>query len=142
MRAKEYLRRIKNLTTKIEQLKLELRELEDAAIGISGVDYSKELIQSSSSGEPAFVKLMPKISDLKIQIANTIEEYVVLRHKTINQIHQLENDVYIQVLFKTYAENKSLEIVADELHYSYGYTRHLHLAALIEFEKIFANDLK
>ena len=142
MRAKEYLRRIKNLTTKIEQLKLELRELEDAAIGISGVDYSKELIQSSSSGEPAFVKLMPKISDLKIQIANTIEEYVVLRHKIINQIHQLENDVYIQVLFKTYAENKSLEIVADELHYSYGYTRHLHQAALIEFEKIFANDLK
>lgn len=142
MRAKEYLGRIKNLTTKIEQLKLELRELEDAAIGISGVDYSKELIQSSSSGEPAFVKLMPKISDLKIQIANTIEEYVVLRHKTINQIHQLENDVYIQVLFKTYAENKSLEIVADELHYSYGYTRHLHRAALIEFEKIFANDLK
>ena len=47
--AKEYLKQVETLDTKIQQKKIELDSLKDNAIGLGAFDYSKEKVQTSAS---------------------------------------------------------------------------------------------
>lgn len=136
MRAKEYLRSLKRLDVKIKNLQWELEELENKAIGISSVDYSGDNVQSSSSGDPAFVKMMPKIKVVKDELEKTIEDFVEKRHEMILMINSLSNTNYIQVLFKRYVEFKKFDDIATEMSYEVQSVKNFHWKAIQEFERL------
>ena len=136
MRAKEYLRSLKRLDVKIKHLRWELAELENKAIGISSVDYSGDNVQSSSSGDPAFVKMMPKIKAVKDELEKTIEDFVEKRHEMILMINSLSNTNYIQVLFKRYVEFKKFDDIATEMSYEVQSVKNFHWKAIQEFERL------
>ena len=136
MRAKEYLRSLKRLDVKIKNLQWELEELENKAIGISSVDYSSDNVQSSSSGDPAFVKMMPKIKVVKDELEKTIEDFVEKRHEMILMINSLSNTNYIQVLFKRYVEFKKFDDIATEMSYEVQSVKNFHWKAIQEFERL------
>ena len=136
MRAKEYLRSLKRLDVKIKNLQWELEELENKAIGISSVDYSSDNVQSSSSGDPAFVKMMPKIQVVKDELEKTIEDFVEKRHEMILMINSLSNTNYIQVLFKRYVEFKKFDDIATEMSYEVQSVKNFHWKAIQEFERL------
>ena len=136
MRAKEYLRSLKRLDVKIKHLRWELAELENKAIGISSVDYSGDNVQSSSSGDPAFVKMMPKIKAVKDELEKAIEDFVEKRHEMILMIDSLSNTNHTQVLFKRYVEFKKFEDIATEMSYEVQSVKNLHWRAIQEFERL------
>ena len=136
MRAKEYLRSLKRFDVKIKNLQWELEELENKAIGISSVDYSGDNVQSSSCGDPAFVKMMPKIKAVKDELEKTIEDFVEKRHEMILMINSLSNTNYIQVLFKRYVEFKKFDDIATEMSYEVQSVKNLHWRAIQEFERL------
>ena len=136
MRAKEYLRSLKRFDVKIKNLQWELEELENKAIGISSVDYSGDNVQSSSCGDPAFVKMMPKIKAVKDELEKTIEDFVEKRHEMILMINSLSNTNYIQVLFKRYVEFKKFDDIANEMSYEVQSVKNLHWKAIQEFERL------
>ena len=136
MRAKEYLRSLKRFDVKIKNLQWELEELENKAIGISSVDYSSDNVQSSSSGDPAFVKMMPKIKVVKDELEKTIEDFVEKRHEMILMINSLSNTNYIQVLFKRYVEFKKFDDIATEMSYEVQSVKNFHWKAIQEFERL------
>ena len=136
MRAKEYLRSLKRFDVKIKNLQWELEELENKAIGISSVDYSGDNVQSSSCGDPAFVKMMPKIKAVKDELEKTIEDFVEKRHEMILMINSLSNTNYIQVLFKRYVEFKKFDDIATEMSYEVQSVKNLHWKAIQEFERL------
>lgn len=136
MRAKEYLRSLKRFDVKIKNLQWELEELENKAIGISSVDYSGDNVQSSSRGDPAFVKIMPKIKAVKDELEKTIEDFVEKRHEMILMINSLSNTNYIQVLFKRYVEFKKFDDIATEMSYEVQSVKNFHWKAIQEFERL------
>ena len=136
MRAKEYLRSLKRLDVKIKHLRWELAELENKAIGISSVDYSGDNVQSSSSGDPALVKMMPKIKAVKDELEKAIEDFVEKRHEMILMIDSLSNTNHIQVLFKRYVEFKKFDDIATEMSYEVQSVKNLHWKAIQEFERL------
>lgn len=136
MRAKEYLRSLKRLDVKIKNLQWELEELENKAIGISSVDYSGDNVQSSSRGDPAFVKMMPKIKVVKDELEKTIEDFVEKRHEMILMINNLSNTNHMQVLFKRYVEFKKFDDIATEMSYEVQSVKNLHWRAIQEFERL------
>ena len=136
MRAKEYLRSLKRLDVKIKHLRWELAELENKAIGISSVDYSGDNVQSSRSGDPAFVKMMPKIKAVKDELEKAIEDFVEKRHEMILMIDSLSNTNHIQVLFKRYVEFKKFDDIATEMSYEVQSVKNLHWKAIQEFERL------
>ena len=136
MRAKEYLRSLKRLDVKIKHLQWELEELENKAIGISSVDYSGDNVQSSSCGDPAFVKMMPKIKAVKDELEKTIEDFVEKRHEMILMIDSLSNTNHTQVLFKRYVEFKKFDDIATEMSYEVQSVKNLHWRAIQEFERL------
>lgn len=134
MKAKEYLQQLQRLDTVINQKIKEVHDLRLQAQSTGGLDYSKERVQSSPSGDAPFVKPICRIIGLEAEINAEIDRFVDEKHKIINQIQGLKNSDYISLLFKRYVEFKSLERICVEMNFSYDYIKHLHGYALKDFE--------
>lgn len=134
MKAKEYLQQLQRLDTVINQKIKEVHDLRLQAQSTGGIDYSKERVQTSPSGDVPFVKPICRIIDLEAEINAEIDKFVDEKHKIINQIQGLKNSDYIALLFKRYVEFKSLERICVEMNFSYDYIKHLHGYALKDFE--------
>lgn len=134
MKAKEYLQQLQRLDTVINQKIKEVHDLRLQAQSTGGIDYSKERVQTSPSGDVPFVKPICRIIDLEAEINAEIDKFVDEKHKIINQIQGLKNSDYISLLFKRYVEFKSLERICVEMNFSYDYIKHLHGYALKDFE--------
>lgn len=134
MKAKEYLQQLKRLDIVIKQKSKEVNDLCSKSKSISSIDYSKERVRTSPSGEASFVKLIGRIVDLETEISQEINTFLQEKHKIINQIQELNNTDYIRLLYKRYVEYKSLEHICVEMDFSYDYIKHLHGYALKDFE--------
>lgn len=132
MTAKEYLRQLEVMDLCINQKIAERDALYAKASG-SGARFDKEPIQGPGPSD-SVGNLAAKLADLGAEIDAEIDGYAAAKHRIINQIHSLKNELYIQLLHKRYVEYKRLELIAVEMNYSYDRTRHLHGAALQAFD--------
>lgn len=137
MKAKEYLRHLQRLDTMINQKIKELNDLRMISQSTGGMDYSKERVQSSPTGDAPFVQSVLRIAELEKEINAEIDRFVDEKHTIINQIQALQNPRYIDILYKRYIEYKSLEQICVEMKFSYDHIRHLHGDALKEFGEKF-----
>lgn len=134
MTAKEYLRQLEVMQTKIRNLK---KELEDICSdrGISAHEKG-ERVQTSfcgSSGSPAEEQAV-RIVFLESEVRRRIIEYYELKDLMINQIHELNNSLEIDILYKRYVlQEKQFERIAIDLGYSYQYIINCHGSALKSF---------
>lgn len=140
MIAKEYLQQLQRLDIMINQKTKELDTLRLQTQSIGSIDYSKERVQTSPSGDASFVKLIGKITDLEAEINAEIDKYVDKKHQIINQIQSLQNVNYISILFKRYVEYKNLRCICVEMNISYDRMKHLHGYALKNFEDKISNS--
>lgn len=141
MKAKEYLQQLQRLDTMINQKIKELGDLRLMSQSVGGIDYSKERVQSSPSGDAPFVKPVLRMIELEQEINAEIDRFVDAKHEIINQIQALQNPKHIDILYKHYAEFKRLEIVAVEMNFTYQYIVELHGTALKEFQLTHENLL-
>lgn len=141
MKAKEYLQQLQRLDTMINQKIKELGDLRLMLQSAGGIDYSKERVQSSPSGDAPFVKPVLRMIELEQEINTEIDRFVDEKHEIINQIQALQNPKHIDILYKHYVEFKRLEIVAVEMNFTYQYIVELHGTALKEFQLTHENLL-
>ena len=139
MTAKEYLQQLHKLDIIIQQKLQERSDLQKMSVSIGSFDYTRERVQTSPSNDATFVKTVDKIVAIETEIDNMINHFVDQKHKMINQIQGLQNDKYMDVLYKYYVENKRLEQIAVEMNYTYQYVRELHGLSLQEFETTYTN---
>lgn len=143
MKAKEYLQQLQRLDTVINQKIKEVHDLRLQAQSTGGLDYSKERVQTSPSGDAPFVKLIGRVIDLEVEINAEIDRYVDEKHKIINEIQALKDADHISLLYKRYVEFKKFEVIAVEMNYTYRYVLNMHGYALKDFEEqIIKNDKK
>ena len=131
MRAKDYLDQIHRIDIRIGQRITELNEMRARMTLIEGIDYSKDRIQSTpTSGN----KQVEEIVDLEAEIIRLVETEARLKHKIIGEIQELENPIYVDLLFRRYVECQPFERIACDMGYVYNYVCNLHGEALKEFE--------
>lgn len=134
MKAKEYLLKVQKLDMVINQKIKELDDLRDMSTSVGSIDYSKERVQISPSGNAPFVGLIERINDLNAEINAEIDAFVDEKHRIINQIQGLTNINHIALLYKRYIEFKKFETIADEMNFTYQYVLNVHGYALKDFE--------
>ena len=103
MKAKEYLQQLQKLDIIINQKLQELDELKKMG-GIKCIDYTMEKVQSSQKHCATFENVLIKIIDMENEINTDIDKLVNKRHCIINQINELQNVQYIEILYKRYVE--------------------------------------
>ena len=131
MTAKEYLSQIQKADLIIRNKKKEIENLSAEIYTIPAIDYGKERVQTSPSNK-GFDKVDIKV-DLEAEYRAEIEKYLKLRKRIIEEIEALDKIIYIKVLYEKYVDNKTLEQIAAESHYNYGYVRTIHGHALEAF---------
>lgn len=141
MKAKEYLQQLQRLDTVINQKIKEVDDLRLKSRSVGSIDYSKERVQSSPSGDAPFVKPVLRMIELEQEINAEIDRFVDEKHEIINQIQALQNPKHIDILYKHYVEFKRLEVVAVEMNFTYQYVVELHGYALKDFQTTYENLL-
>lgn len=136
MKVKEYLQQLKLLDMKIDQKLKQKEDLRQITQAAGALDYSKDRVQTSSSGD-ALSNAVIRYLSLEEEIDRQIDQFVDLKNQIINQIQGLKDVNYVQILFKRYVEYKKLEVIAVEMDYTYPYVRALHGYALQEFERTY-----
>ena len=135
MKVKDYLKQVEMLDVKIDQRIKQIDDLRQMAVAGKGIDYSKDKIQTSVSGD-AISETVIKYIELENELNKQIDEFVDLKNKIINEVQSLEDVEHVKLLYKRYIEYKSLKVIAVEMKYTYAYARTLHGRALQEFSKV------
>ena len=134
MDTREYLNQIQRYDKIIHNKREELAQLESLATGLSSFSYD-EKVQTSRS-QDKIGDLVAKIVDLQAEITDLTNEYVDKRTEIIRTIDSVANPVLYDILFKKYVKGKSLDVIADDIGYSYQRTKELHLSAIATVKEI------
>lgn len=115
MTAKEYLQQLERADAIIEQKMKEQADLEELSKCVRAIDYGKDRVSSSGTGDAPFVNPVLKIVMLEQEINAEIDKYVDLKRKITGEIQSLQDPQFIKVLFKRYVEYKGFDKIAVEL---------------------------
>lgn len=136
--ARQYLEQLETLDTVINQNLERLEEMKLSATNIRGIDYSKDRVETSVSGDKLGNDVTRYLT-LNEQINAEIDRFVDAKEQIISEIRGLHTNNYVQVLYKVYVQYKSIRQTAKEMKRSYPYVLELHKKALVEFEKTYKN---
>lgn len=135
MTVKEYLSCVKLRQEEITETEEYIERLR-TTLGIAGIDYERDKIQTSVNGDKlsdTFVKIFEAEEKLK----RMKENFVVFRIDVMSMIQQIPERKHREILNHVYLDYMKLKQVADLMGYSYDYIRELHLEALNSVSEIF-----
>ena len=130
MTTKVYLGQIRKLDILIGQKIKELNRMRERLSILTGIDYTKDRIQSTPSSGNIEVEEMV---DFENEILKLIEDETRLKNRIIAEIQILDNALYVDILFRRYVECLSFEKIACDMNYSYNYVLNIHGRALKDF---------
>lgn len=139
MTAREYLRGIGGLQTRLEIAKEAARSSHIEGQGVRGIDYSKMRVQTSHSNhlEDAAWRMVERYkSDMQRVDAISKELNERIRH-----IEQMPNKRYSAILFRSFVKHESNEEIGRAMFYGKGYVCDLKRKAVNAFEKQYREEL-
>ena len=131
MTAKEYLNQYRLALIKIEHRKKQLAEFK-STLGYSGINLSDKV---QTSPKDSLSEGVAKAVDIERSIREDVLKLEELKDRIISEIHQLDNPMYIKILYKRYIEGKKLWEISEEsdTKHDYAHLGHLHGYALLAF---------
>ena len=138
MTAKQYLSQISRLNKMIANKLSEIYQIKSMALNISVLN-EEDKVQTSGSKD-RIGDMVAKMVDLENEAQSYVDAYTDLRRKTIMQIDSMPKETHYKVLFSKYIEDKTFDVIAEEMGYSWRQVIRIHGAALTEFEKLYGED--
>ena len=140
MTAKEYLKQIEALDIKIRQKQDQLECLKETAGGNAAIRYDKLNVQITVAPDMMERNVL-RMVELEEKIFADKLRMETLKDQIIDQIQSLEDERYIDLLFRRYVKYQKFEQIALDMSYDYVYIRELHGEALGAFEQEYKNIL-
>lgn len=136
MRAKEYLSQAAVLKRRIKQIEERIEELRAEVSSPKAIRYDKDMVQSSPTGD-ALATYVGRLEQEQTELLRLKTEYLERREEIRRRLVNVNPDLYSDILYMRYLEQKSLGQIADELSYSYEWICRLHGRALQEFTRTY-----
>lgn len=130
--AKEYLNSIKRIDKEIKKKTSEIYQLKTMALSIT-VATDSERVQSSGDKD-RLGATVAKIIDKEKEIDEEVDKYIDIKQKIINQINNMSQESYSDILYYRYVACMKWDDVMDNTHISHSHIFRLHGQALMEFE--------
>ena len=127
---KKFLQKAYRLAEEIEINQEELNRLTELSTMLKGLDYSQTKIQTSGSGDAAFVNKVADLADIKGKINAKLMELKELRNSIWKAIYTLDNTEERLVCLYRYLKFYDWETVADKMHLSLRQVYRVHGFAL------------
>lgn len=140
MTAKEYLQQVKVKDARIRNLQRDMAALRGLMFSLGNSSVEGERVQTSPDPDK-FGTLYSKIDGKERQIVESIDDLVDFKLRVTEEIGQLKDDRYIDILYRKYILCQSWKEIATEKEYSIRYAQNLNGQALLEFAKTYADML-
>ena len=127
---KKFLQKAYRLAEEIEINQEELNRLTELSTMLKGLDYSQTKIQTSGSGDAAFVNKVADLADIKEKINAKLMELKELRNSIWKAIYTLDNTEERLVCLYRYLKYYDWKTVADKMHLSLRQVYRVHGFAL------------
>lgn len=140
MTVKDYLSQLQDFEEAICEQKEYIKTLRESLTSIGGMEMNPDKVQTSGVDKDKFANVIAKIIEEEKKLKRMEEKFCLLKVQIAEQIHQMDNLLFKKLLKIKYIEWKqfgTIRSVADELGYSYDYTKELHREALCAFERMF-----
>lgn len=118
LQAKEYLNQAYRLNELIRSNELEIKDLEELKDSIGGIDYSKDRVQTSPSGDAGYTKIVHAIADLESAIKEDTEKMLRLKLEIRTVINDVQDNEQKLALKYRYLNFMSWDDVAEKLNVS------------------------
>ena len=130
MQAKQYLKQAYRLNELIQCNQQELEDLRLLASSVPGIDYSKDRVQTSPSGDAGFTNIVYKIIELENAINADIEKMISLKFEIRTVISNVLDNEERLILHKRYLKFETWEEICDSLSLSLRTVQRIHASAL------------
>ena len=136
MKPKEYLMQALKYKRKYKHALEDLEYIRSMANGVTAIRYDKDQVQTSPENDQ-MANYMIRLEKAEARALKAAEDYFDFYEKIRAQINAITPQMYSDILWCRYISGMKLFDIAEDLNFSYGYTKHLHGLALIEFGKRF-----
>ena len=130
MNAKQFLKQAYRLNELIQCNQQELDDLRVLASSVPGIDYSKDRVQTSPSGDAGFTNIVMKIIELENAINADTEKMLSLKLEIRNVISNVQDNEERLILHKRYLNFETWEQICDSLDLSLRTVQRIHANAL------------
>lgn len=136
MNAKEYLKRVEEADTMIDEMLKERDQLRGMTTRIT--QQLKPVIVTGGGMQGGFTNASDKIIDLERRIDSEIDRFVDLKAEALELLAKVceKNTKHYQVLHRHYILYESFEQIAVDMGYVYRNVCYLHGRALQTFQKV------
>lgn len=141
MRPKEYLSQALKFKQRYERALEELEYIRAMASGVTAIRYDKDQIQKSPANDQ-LANYMIRLEAAEKRALKASEDFFSMSIQIRNEINAITPQNYSDILYMRYIQGMKLWDIAEELNFSYGYVKHMHGLALVEFGKRFPEALK
>lgn len=136
--SKEYLEEVRDLAVKHRTNAEYIRSLEEDARGISGIDYSRVMVQSTASMD-GLPNSVANLIEMKREAEADAAEYTERKRDARDRLNEMDG-TYGRLLLLRYCTALPWSRVADVLNYSEDWCRHMLPDALCEFHDYLPHD--
>lgn len=133
--AKKYLGQLETIETMIKQDLLRLEEIKTGVMCAGGIDYSRDKIQTSGSGDRVG-DMVIQYTELNEKINREIDSFIDAQQRIIQEIRELRENRFVDLLYRIYVQYMSVMTAAYEMGLSYSYAKQIHTDGLKLFEEI------
>lgn len=130
MNSKQYLKQAYRLNELIHSNKQELADLRLLSDSISGMDYSKDRVQTSTSSDAGFTNIVAKIVELEKAINIDTERMLSLKLEIRESINAVQDNDEKLLLKYRYLNFMSWEDICSYMQVSMRTAHRIHAAAL------------
>lgn len=130
---KKYLGEIRTLRRRAETLGERLRELRAQATLLTGIDYSKVIVQTSPSDMMS--DIMSELADMEKRYRDAIVTYQRAVDERARWIYLIGRAQYEEILERRYLRGQTIEEISRTMNISYERAKHLHGEALEAYRR-------
>lgn len=141
MTAKEYLQQVKVKNARIQNLQRDKLALRDMLYSLGNSGGDGERVQTTPDKDKLGT-MYAKIDEKEREITASIDDLIDFRFKVSEEINQLDDGRYIDVLYRCYVLDQGWKQIAGEMGYNIRYVQQLNGQALLEFQKVHGDMLK
>ena len=141
MTPKEYLSQALRLKRRYKAALSEIEHIRSMADGLKAIRYDKDQVQTSPDNDQ-MANYMIKLEKAETRALKASEDYFDFYEKIRAQINAIMPQLYSDILWYRYISGMKLFDIAEDLNFSYGYTKHLHGLALVEFGRRYRDELE
>jgi len=129
---------ILNRRIEIRQRQLEDMKLKLTATG--GTDYTQDKIKGSLPQDTVADRVIEYIQ-MEDRLNRLVDLYIDLRDRITDQIVNMNDERYSELLNLRYLEGKRLKDISEMMHYNYKWTCQLHGRALQAFGEQYRDEI-